>query len=329
MLQGVHGPQDPANPQDAQIQSPLSGLSALREKSNSDDIVPTEKESNQALAHLSTLYGYILLLMYLVEWRIDLIIPDMSGLIAPHHYSYLGQHQESIQVPMRVGALLSINIKLGRLPRDLLPQGSNLAGWLDRVIGIGAGSPPIEHPVGHVDMLVALFAALGAGEKRVYVSGHGGPDFGGIGSLTLEPGPSISTISIVDHMVRLLISMKPLEKRSPRLVPDPLHAAIVSTRGNKLQDAEAEYAANEYLRNGVSPDDIITLEALKTPTKAAQTQDATPFWVEEGTERFQRLLTRAQEVLNRHLFPEDNRAEFKDPEAILAKGHFDIGHGGW
>ena len=57
----------------------------------------------------------------------------------------------------------------------------------------------------------------------------------------------------------------------------------------------------------------------------------------------------APEVLDRHLFPEDIKAkfkdledikvevkdledikaEFKDPEEILAKGHFDIGYGGW
>ena len=157
-----------------------------------------------------------------------------------------------------MGALLSINIKLERLPRDLFPQGSNLASWLDGEIGIGAGSHPIKHPVGQFNALGVLFGALGAGEKCANVSGRGGPDPGGIGSLTLEPGASTSTVPIVNHMIHWLTSMKSREKRVSRLIPGPPHAAVVSTRGKKLQDTEAESAANGYLCNGVSPDDTIT-----------------------------------------------------------------------
>lgn len=264
MLQGVHASRDSVNPQAAQIESTLlSVLSSLREKSNFDGIVPTGNSSSQTLAHLYTLYTFVLLLIVLVEWRIDLTIPDISGLFTQHHYGYLGERQESIRVPLRLGALLSIDIKLGRLPRDLFPQGPNLAGWLDGEIGIGAGSPPVKHPVGHENSLGALFTALEAGENRVNVSGHGGSDSGGIGSLTLEPGPSISTVSIFDLINRFLIPKQFLEKRGPRL------------------GTEAEYAANEHLRNGVSSGDMTALRGLKGPT-AAQAQDATQFRVEEG-----------------------------------------------
>ena len=314
MLQGDNASQYSSSPQVAQIElSPLGVLPSPREKPNFDDIVSTSNDTSQTLAHLSTLYGFLYLLMHLVVRRC----------------AYPKEEVESIRVPLRVGALFSIKVMLGRLPRDLFPQGSYLTDSLDGEIGTGGGSLPIEHPTGREIGLGARFAALGAAERHVNVSGYGGSESRDVGSLTLEPGPSISTVSIVDLINRFLIPKKPLEKRAPRLVPDPPHVAVVSTGGKKLQDAEAEYASNVYLRNGVAPGDMIALGALKTLTKAAQTQDATPFRVEEGTERFQRLLTRAQEVLDRHLFPEYNEAEFKDPDEILAKDHFGMGNGRW
>ena len=47
-----------------------------------------------------------------------------------------------------------------------------------------------------------------------------------------------------------------------------MHGAVISTIARKLQDTEEESAANEYLCNGVRPDDTIIPGALKAPMTA-------------------------------------------------------------
>jgi len=100
-------------------------LQSLREKSDFDNIVSTCDDSNRTLAHLSVQFGYIYLLKYLVEWRIDLKVADVSGLTALH-CAYLKGDRESIRILLRAGASPSVKDKLGRLPRDLAPEGLDL-----------------------------------------------------------------------------------------------------------------------------------------------------------------------------------------------------------
>ena len=77
-----------------------------------------------------------------------MFVEVISGLIALH-CAYLKEERESIRALLRMGVLFSIKVKLGRSPRDLLPEGSYLADWLDGEIRTGEGSPLIEHPMSH------------------------------------------------------------------------------------------------------------------------------------------------------------------------------------
>jgi len=344
MLQGDHAPQDSANSQAGQIESSLlRALSSLREKPNFDGIVSTSNDSSQTLAHLSVLYGYKSLLRHLVEWRIDLRVADISGLTALH-CAYLKEDRESIRILLRGGAAPSIEDRLGRLPRDLAPEGSDLANWLEGEIGTGVGPPPIE-----IDEEIALgeqFTALEAEEEHDNDSGHGGSDSESdafsnnsedeegmdIGSPPLGTGPSTSALLRLEAMNQLLVSKKSRNKCGPRLIPDTPHEAAVSTVVKKLQNTEVEPAAIEFLCHGVFPDGTITLEALKAPMTA---QDAVRFQVEKGTQKYRGLLSREQEVFNCRLCPRYNELGFKDPEEALhhmAKSHFDMGYScpcGW
>jgi len=346
ILKGDHAHQGSGNSQDGQIESSLiEALLSLREKPNFDDIVSTSNDSSQTLAHLSILYGYISLLRHLVDWRIDLTTADISGLTALH-CAYLKEDQESIRMLLRGGASPFVEDKLGRLPRDLAPEGSDLADALEGEIGT-RGSPPIEHPMDQEIALGEQFTVLEAEEEHEVDSGHGGSesesesesdapsnnDSGeegpGISSPTPGAGPSMSTL---DVMNQLLISKKARRKRGPRLIPDTPHDAAISSVSKKLRDTEAEPAAIEYLCNGVFPNGIITLEALREPI--TQT-DATQFQVEEGNQKYRGLLSREREVFNCRLCPEDNKLDFKDPEEALhhmTKDHFDMGYScpcGW
>jgi len=346
MLQGDRAPLGSATSQAGQIESSLLGaLLSLREKPNFDDIVSTSNDSSQTLAHLSVLYGYISLLRHLVEWRIDLRVADINGLTALH-CAYLKEDRESIQILLRGGAPPSIEDKLGRLPRDLASEESDLADWLEREIGTGVGSPPIEHPMDEEIALGEQFTVLEAAEEHGNDSGDGetdsesdassnnGEDEEGmeIGSPTLEPGPSTSKVSRLEAMNQLLVSKKSRNKSGPRLIPDTPHEAAVSAAVEKLQGKEAEPAAIEFLCNGVFPDGTISLEALRAPITA---QEATRFQVEEGAQKYRGLLSREREVFNCRLCPEDNKLDFKDPEEALhhmAKDHFDMGYScpcGW
>ena len=353
MLQGGH--RDSGNPQhnsqQDHIQSSLiNALVSLRETPDFDKIISTANDSNQTLAHLSTLYGYISLLRHLVEWGIDVAIADIRGLTALH-CAYLKEDRESIRVLLRAGASSSIEDKLGRCPRDLVPEGPGLEerlAELDLEVAMCSGqeSPRIEHPMDQEIALGEQYVVLEAEDERENDSGHGGSDSdsdasdnndegeGGmdVGSMTLDAGPSTSKGSTLDVMNQLLISRRVRKKRGPRLIPDTPNDAAVSSVSKKLQDSEAERAAIEYLRHGVFPSGTITLEALMEPISA---QMATRFQVEEGSQRYRGLLSREREMFNCRLCPEDNKLDFKDPEEALhhmTKDHFDMGYScscGW
>ena len=125
--------QEPSPSQVEQMDSSLlEGLLSLRAEPNFDDIVSTRSDSNQTLAHMSVLYSNMSLLKQLVEWRIDLSVADISGLTALH-YAYQKEDRESIRILLRGGASTAIADKLGRFPRDLAPEGSDLADWVNRV----------------------------------------------------------------------------------------------------------------------------------------------------------------------------------------------------
>jgi len=282
MLQRDRAPQGSANSQAGQIESSLiRALLLLREKPNFDGIVSTSNDSSQTLAHLSVLYGYISLLRRLVKWRIDLRVADISGLTALH-CAYLKEDRESIRILLRGGAPPSIEDKLGRLPRDLAPEGSDLADWLEGEIGTGVGSHPIEHPMDEEIALGEQFTAFeaeehgndsdhgGSGSESDTSSNNGEDEEGmDIGSPTVEPGPPTSKLSRLE-------AMNSRNKYGPRLIPDTPHEAAVSTVAKKLQDTEAEPAAIEFLCNGVFPDGTITLEALKVPITAQSVSAQAP-----------------------------------------------------
>ena len=341
MLQEDHTPQDSANSQARQVESPLTkALLSLRETPNFDDIVSTTNDYSQTLAHISILYGYISLLRHLVEWRIDLTVADISGLTALH-CAYLKEDRESIRILRSAGASPYIEDKLGRLPRDLAPEGSDLA---EGEIEAEVHSPPVEYPMDQEIALGEQYTALEAHEEHGNDSGHGGSESESksdgssssdegeqemdTGSPTLHAGPSTS----IDVMNQLLISRKARKKRGPRLIPDTPHDPAISNVAKKLQDTEADPAAIEYLCNGIFPGGKIALETLKEPVTA---RVATEFQVEEGVPMYRGLLSREREVFNCRLCPEDNKLDFKDPEEALhhmTKDHFDMGYScscGW
>ena len=210
MLQGADAPQDSANSQAGQIESSLiRALLSLHEKPNFDDIVSTSNDSSQTLAHLSVLFGYISLLKHLVDWRIDLTIADISGLTALH-CAYLKEDQESIRILLSAGASPSVKDKLGRVPRDLAPVGSDLVNGVEEEIGTGVGSLPIEHPTDQEVPLGEQHNALEAEEE--YGSGPGGSEYESstpnknrrTGRGPQTPDPDLPT-SITNNTNRLLI----------------------------------------------------------------------------------------------------------------------------
>ena len=339
MLEGGSASQGSGNSQDAQIEtSILAALLSLREKTDFDDIVSTSNDSNQTLAHLSVLYGFISLLRHLVEWKIDLTVADISGLTALH-CAYLKEDRESIRILLRGGASPYIEDKLGRLPNDMAPEGSELADGLTGDIGMGDGSP-IEYPMDREIALGEQFTMLEAEEDHDKDSGHGGSDSGSdassnhdedeeredVDTSALEPGPSTSKVSTLDLMNQLLNSKKGRKKSGERVIPDVPYDPAISTVAKKLQETEAEPSAIDFLCHGIFPDGTITLEALKEPMTS---EEATEFHLEPGTEKYRGLLSREREVYNCRLCPEDNKLDFKDPEEGLhhmTKDHFDMGY---
>jgi len=162
MRQGDHAPKDSNSSQAWQVEKTLlSALLSLRERPNFEDIVSTSNDSSQTFAHLSVLYGYITLLERLVEWRIDLTVADTSGLTALH-YAYLKEDRESIRILLSGGAPSSVEDRLGRRPRDVLPEGSDLADFPGEEIGIREGPPHIEHLKDHEIALGDQHAGLEA-----------------------------------------------------------------------------------------------------------------------------------------------------------------------
>ena len=219
MLHEGYAPQGSANPQDRQIELSLfNPLQSLRNKNNFDHFISNSNDSSPTLTHLPALCGYMSLMRHLFMRRIDLSVTDISGLIALH-CAYLKEEREIIRIPLRGGALSSIQVKLGRSPRTLLHEGSYLADWLDGEIRRGDGSPLIEHPMGHEIALEELFTALESEREHENDSGHGGSDFGSdasnknddaeegmnIGSPTLDPGPSVSTLYVLWSYVSWLV----------------------------------------------------------------------------------------------------------------------------
>ena len=211
MLRGDHGPQDCYNSQAGQIESSvLETLLSLRKEPNFDDIITTSNDSSQTLVHLSVLFDYTSLLEHLVVWRIDLTVADTSGLTALH-YACLKEDWVSIRTLLRGGAPSSLEDNLGRVPRDLLPEGSYLADWLDRETGTGEVSSLIEHPMGHEIASGKHFTAHGPEKEHEHDSGHGGSDSGSdtsnnsdedeqgmcISYPTLDPGPPVGTFHVL------------------------------------------------------------------------------------------------------------------------------------
>ena len=346
MLEGGPAGQGSGNPQEGQIESSiLEALLSLREKTNFHDEISASNAYNQTLAHISVLCGFISLLRHLVEWRIDLTVADINGLTALH-CAYLKEDRESIRILLRGGASSFIEDKLGRIPRGLAPEGSELADWPDEDIGTKDGRSPFEYPMDHEIALGEKFTVLEQEEDHNNDSGHGGSDARSdvssnndeeegvedIGPSSLESGPSTSKVSTLDLMNQLLNSKKSRKKADPRLIPDTPHDPAISTVAKKLEESDAEYSAIYFMCHGIFPDGTITLEALKAPMTA---EEAKQFHVEEGTEKYRGLLSRERKVFNCRLCPEDNKLDFMDPEDGLhhmTKDHFDMGYScdcGW
>ena len=220
MLQGEDGPQDSANSQADQIETSLiQAMLSLSEKPNFDDIVSTSNDSSQTLAHLSVLFGYISLLKHLVDSRIDLTIADTSGLTALH-CAYLKEDRESIRILLSAGASPSVEDKLGRVPRDLAPVGSDLVNGVEEEIGTGVGSLPIEDSTDQEVPLGEQHNTPAA--KEEYSSGHGGSKYEsttpdkerrtGWGPQSPDPDPPTS---ITNNTNRLLIPRDRYLDRNP------------------------------------------------------------------------------------------------------------------
>ncbi len=219
MLHEGYAPQSSASLQDLQVGPSLfNALLSRRKTPNFDHTSSTSNDSSPTLTHLPFLYGFMSLIRHLVERRIDLTVADISGLIAPH-CAHLDEERESIRIPLRGGELFSIKFKLGRYTRDLLPEGSYLADWFDRELRTGEGSPLIEHPMDHEIAFGNHFIAHELEKEHENDSVQGGSDSGSdasnnsdedeegiyIGSPTLVPGPSVSTLYVLWSWVSCLV----------------------------------------------------------------------------------------------------------------------------
>jgi len=217
MLHEGYAPQSSASLQDLQVgPPPFNWLLSRRKTPNFHHT--TSNDSSPTLTHLPFLYGCVSLIRHLVERRIDLTVADISGLIALH-CAHLDEEWENIRIPLRGGELFSIKFKLGRSPRDLLPEESYLADWLDGDLGTAESSPHIAHTMDHEIALGKHFTALEPEKEHENYSVHGGSDSGSdafnnsgeddegmyIISPTLDPGPSVGTLYVLWSWVSCLV----------------------------------------------------------------------------------------------------------------------------
>jgi len=97
-------------------------LNSIQARPNFREIVSTTNDYSQTLAHLAILFDYPSLLRHLVDWSIDLAIPDVNGLTALH-YAYMKGNLHNVRILQRGGAPEAAKDKLGRIPSDLQSEG--------------------------------------------------------------------------------------------------------------------------------------------------------------------------------------------------------------
>jgi len=130
----------------------VHALSCIQGRPNFCEIVSTTNEYSQTLAHLAILYDYPSLLRHLVDWCIDLAIPDVNGLTALH-CAYLKGDLPGVQILRRGGAPDAAKDKLGRIPSDLQPE--VFGGGLDT-------NAQVNSPGNDIDEQVELGGQFGA-----------------------------------------------------------------------------------------------------------------------------------------------------------------------
>jgi len=137
----------------------VHALDSIQTRPNFREIVSTTNGYSQTLAHLAIFYDYPSLLRHLVDWCIDLAIPDVNGLTALH-LAYMKGDLLSVQILRRGGAPEAAKDKLGRIPSDLQPEG------LGRVPHIGAEAHPPGNDNDEQVELGGRFRALDLGEDK-------------------------------------------------------------------------------------------------------------------------------------------------------------------
>ena len=100
----------------------MHALNSIQARPNFREIASTTNEYSQTLAHLAILYDYPALLRHLVDWSIDLAIPDVNGLTALH-FAYMKGDLHTVRILRRGGAPEDARDKLGRIPSELWPKG--------------------------------------------------------------------------------------------------------------------------------------------------------------------------------------------------------------
>lgn len=93
-------------------------LSADSKAANWAQMVSSQNQSGQTLAHISVMLGYLRLLSSLVKWGIDLNLTDSMGSTALH-YAFLCSEPACAVLLIRSGADELVLDELGRSPWDL------------------------------------------------------------------------------------------------------------------------------------------------------------------------------------------------------------------
>ena len=340
-------------------------LSCLQTRPNFHEILSTTNDFSQTLAHLSIFYGYPSLLRRLVEWCIDLAIPDVNGLTALH-CAFMKGDLDSVRILRRGGAPETATDKLGRTPSDLQPEGFGSAIDLDAEVAAGLDTE-MDLEENDIDEQMALgeqFNTLDSSDDND--SGHSESDFGedvsdqddpesmaadpltggdeggeeggegGGGGASGSGGGQIASSSkepAIRVMNQLLLDRTRRRKkhRGPRMLPDTPYDASISIVSNKLREAEAETKAVDFLIHGVFPNGKISLTSLTTEMTP---QEIDEFQAAPGTPKYHGLLRRDRdhrdkEIIYCMLCPEDSQLDFKDPEGALhhmAKDHFEMAY---
>jgi len=296
---GLQGGSHGAGPRDDPIEiSLIEALSCLQTRPNFHEIVSTENDYHQTLAHLSILYDYPSLLGRLAEWHIDLTIADVNGLTALH-CAYMKGDLDSVRILRRGGASETATDNLGRTPSELLSEGFEGFDWdIDLDTDVAAGLDAEVYPeTDDIDEQWTLGEQLSAldldddndsghgqsdseddasGEEEdpdgMVIYSHSGDDGGDSGDVSGDSGddqiaPGFKEPTI--HIMNQLLLEKTKKNHGARMTPDTRYDPAKSSVFKKFREAEAEPAALDSL-NRISPDGATSFTPLRTKMRQAK-----------------------------------------------------------